>query len=169
MQLNPQNCVLLYKGIKTGKGENIMNAPNYSSIINWIKTHRFWTSVMVLGGLHLLIATMPLNLLGMGGVLEYALSSQFLGYYTLIGGIIWSFQQGKTGCSLITLGIVSLLFALNILVKFYVYNAAGMYPVYSLSNYIMLSAVLSSGAFFLYFGTLRYRKWAYLRNESKES
>jgi hypothetical protein len=93
MQLNPQNCVLLYKGIKTGKGENIMNAPNYSSIINWIKTHRFWTSVMVLGGLHLLIATCLVTC----RMAEYWNTSfiPVLDLYTLMGGIIWSFQQGK--------------------------------------------------------------------------
>jgi hypothetical protein len=77
-----------------------MNALKYSGIINWIKTHRFWTSGIALWGLHLLVAAMPLNLLDMGGVLEYVLSSQFLGYYALIGGIIWSFQQRKAGYSL---------------------------------------------------------------------
>jgi hypothetical protein len=38
-----------------------MNALKYSGIINWIKTHRFWTSVIALWGLHLLVAAMPLT------------------------------------------------------------------------------------------------------------
>jgi hypothetical protein len=143
-----------------------MNTQKYNDILNWIKTHRFWTSVIILWGLHLILSAIPLNLLDMGGILEFVLSSQFLGYYTLIGGIIWSFQQKKTGYSLITLGIVSLLFAFNTLIKFYVYYIAGLHPYYLPPDYIMLSIGLICGAAFIFWGNQRYRQQALCRNEN---
>jgi hypothetical protein len=139
-----------------------------NGILNWIKTHRFWTSVIILWSLHLALSFVPLNLLDMGGVLEYILSSQFLGYYTLIGGITWSLRQKKDGYSLISLGIGLLLLAFNIPVKFYVYTVAGLQPYTDLFNYVMLGTALVCGTVCLYFGNRRYRQPAYSRNESKE-
>jgi hypothetical protein len=138
------------------------------SVIKWIKTHRFWTSVIILWDLHLALSFIPLNLLDMGGVLAYILSSQFLGYYTIIGGITWSLRQKKAGYSLISIGIGLLLIAFNIPVKFYVYAVAGLQPYQYLFNFVMLSAALICGIICLYFGNRRYRQLAYARNERKE-
>ncbi len=146
-----------------------MNNEKFNTILSWIKTHRFWTSVIILWTLHLALSFVPLNLLDMGGVLEFILSSQFLGYYTFIGGITWSFRHKKAGYTLMTIGVVSLLMALNILIKFYVYHAAGLEPYYLPSNCIMLSIFLICGALFIHFGNLRYRQLSYLRNEDRKS
>jgi uncharacterized membrane protein YdjX (TVP38/TMEM64 family) len=145
-----------------------MNKENFKEILNWIKTHRFWTSVIVLWSLHLALSFFPLNLLDMVGTLEYIFSSQFLGYYTIIGGIAWSLRQKKPGYSLISLGIGLLLVAFNIPVKFYVYTVAGLEPYTDLLNYVMLSAAFICGAVFLYFGNRRYKQPAYFRSESEE-
>ncbi|MDD4923903.1 MAG: hypothetical protein PHF74_03585 [Dehalococcoidales bacterium] len=145
-----------------------MNNEIFNFVLKWIKTHRFWTSVIILWTLHLALSFVPLNLLDMGGVLEFILSSQFLGYYTFIGGITWSFRCKKVGYTLMTIGVVSSLMAFNILIKFYVYHVAGLEPYYLPSNYIMLSIFLICGALFIYFGNLRYRQMAYSPNESKK-
>jgi hypothetical protein len=145
-----------------------MNIQKCRDIINWIKTHRFWTSVIALWCLHLVLSAIPLNLLDMGGVLEFTLSSQVIGYYTFIGGIAWSFQQKKEGYSLITLGIVILLFALNIPIMFLDFHLSGLHSYYSQSCYIMLSIGLICGGVLLFLGNQRYRQWMRCRNENNE-
>jgi hypothetical protein len=140
----------------------------FNAILKWIKTHRFWSSVIILWSLHLPLSFIPSNLLNMGGVLEYTLSSQFLGYYTIIGGITWSLRQKKTGYSLISIEIGLLLLAFNIPVKFYVYAVAGLQPYQDLFNYVMLSAAFVCGVLCLHFGQRRYQQLAYARNEGKE-
>jgi hypothetical protein len=150
------------------KGRWQMKSDKFSNIPNWIKMNRFWTSVIVLWCLHLALSLVPLNLLNMGGILEFILSSQFLGYYTFIGGIAWSFNRKKEGYTLMTLGVVSLLLAFNMLIKFYVYINAGLQPYTNSSNYVMLSIAVTCGTAGLYFGKRRYMRLACSRNENNE-
>lgn len=145
-----------------------MKMVKFNNVLTWIKAHRFWTSVIILWGLHIILSLFPLNLLDMGGILEFMLSSQFLGYYTFIGGIAWSFNRKKEGYTLMTLGVVSLLLAFNILIKFYVYINAGLQPYADYSNYIMLSIALTCGTVCLYFGKQRYRRLACSRSENND-
>ncbi len=145
-----------------------MNNEIINTMLNWIKAHRFWTSVIILWGLHLVLSLVPFkpfNLLDMGGIVEFILSSQFLGYYTLIGGITWSFRRNKVGYTLMTIGVVSLLMAFNIIIKFGVYFNAGLQPYADHSDYIMLSLFLICGALFVHFGNLRCRQLSYLRKD----
>ncbi len=147
-----------------------MKIGKFRNILKRIKTNRFWTSVIILWSLHLVLSLVPfnpLNLLDMNGVLEFILSSQVLGYYTLIGGITWSFRRKKEGYTLMALGIVSLLLAFNVLIKFYVYFIAGLQPYTNLFNYVM-SIELACGTVCLYFGKRRYMRLAYSRNENNE-
>jgi hypothetical protein len=151
-----------------GKELRQIKMDRLNNSLNWIKTHRFWTSVIALWSLHLILSLVPLNLLDMGGIPEFILSSQFLGYYTFIGGITWSFRQKKDGYTLLAIGIVLLLLAFNILIKFYVYIDAGLQPYTNASNYIMLSIALACGTAGLYFGKRRYTRLACSRNKNDE-
>ena len=71
-------------------------------VIHWIKTHKFWTSVIVLFVVMVLVRVY-------GKPLEFSGLYTLFFYYTMVFGLVWSGYVGKKGMTLITWGIVALL------------------------------------------------------------
>lgn len=67
-------------------------------VIQWIQNHKFWSSVIVL-----FVILMILSPFEFFNAFEVG---RLLGYYSFIGGIIWSVQAKKKGLTLITLGSI---------------------------------------------------------------
>lgn len=120
-------------------------------IIHWMKTNKFWASVIAL--LIITIVVRVLNPFTFG----YAIFFNFALYYTLFGGLIWSGYTGKKGMSMISLGIFFALLSLSSLwtiLSHLKFDAVGFSIV---STWTLLSVSL------LFFGIKRYRHW--LRNQ----
>lgn len=123
-------------------------------VIHWVKTNKFWTSVIIL---FIITAVMR----AFGKPLEYGAFYSLFFYYTMIFGLIWSGYVGKKGMTLITWGIVSLLFSLfawGSIVSNWEFNASGFI-------FAIVPTFLSVLLF--YYGIKRYRHW--LKNSAASS
>jgi hypothetical protein len=121
-------------------------------LLNWVKTHRFWTSIIILWYLHLILLTSPFYSLHRNYPIVFAILSYSLGIYFLTGGIIWSVQTKKKGMLLVTLGIFSLLISSKLLLIFLDNLISGHIFNYSLINYLLLGLTIIIGVVFIYFG-----------------
>jgi len=123
------------------------------SITHLVKKHKFWTSVIVL-----LIITIMVHAFGpsisLGSWrLSYLFFFGLLYHYTLVGGLIWSGYTRKKGMTMVTIGIFSALLSLHAwwtLLSHWDFEAIGF-------SMAVIFAFLS--AFFIYFSVKRYRNW----------
>lgn len=121
-----------------------------TTIIQWVKNHKFWSSVIILFVILMILS--PFNFFNPFGL------GRLLGYYTFIGSIIWSVQVKKKGLTLITLGSI---FAVTVLVFWWFILDTGSegFNIGLAGWFTFLSAIL------LLFGIKRYRS----RLQDKES
>jgi hypothetical protein len=122
-------------------------------VLNQIKNHKFWTSVIIL-----LIITLAVRFFGPSISIgswhpSYLFFTAVLYYYTLIGGIIWSVQAKKDGLSLITLGIYAAVISIISWLSCFSY---GEFEIVS-----FISSIISPVASILLFisGYKRYKRW----------
>lgn len=121
-----------------------------TTIVQWVKNHKFWSSVIILFVILMILS--PFNLFNPFGL------GRLLGYYTFIGGIIWSVQVKKKGLTLITLGSILAVTAL-VFWWFTLDTGSEGFNIGIASGFTFLSALL------LFSGIKRYRS----RLQDKES
>lgn len=117
-----------------------------NKLLNWIKTHKFWMSVIVLTIITILIYIF-------GYILEFGALYTILIFYTLIGGLIWSGYSRKKGTSIITLGLVSLLYAI------YTWWTLINRQEFELTSFLLAFVFSLASILFLFFGNKRYNQW----------
>ena len=130
-----------------------MNRQKGIGILHWVKTHKFWTSVIVLFIFTVAVRAFGLSIPIGSWRLSYLFFFGLSFYYTLIGGLIWSGYTGKKGMTIITLGIFSDLIALAswlTILSNWEFEAIGF-------SMTVISTFLS--VFLIYSGVKRYRRW----------
>ena len=122
-------------------------------VIHWVKTHKFWTSVIVLFITTIIVRAFFLSIPFGSGSLSYLFFYGLTFYYTIIGGLIWSGYTRKKGMTLITLGIISAM--LSIYMWWFILGNWD-FEISRLALTIV-SSVLS--VLFFNSGARRYREW----------
>ena len=129
-----------------------MNNQNLgNNIINWIKTHKFWTSVILLG-----VTVIAFRTFGYPS-LTFGLFYNLLLWYVLVGGLIWSGYTNKKGMTFITLGIVLALMVL------FPWMRTSKGATFGIEGYALIIGEILMSILFIWIGTKRYKHW--LRNQ----
>jgi Na+/proline symporter len=135
-----------------------MDTHEDTGVIHWVKTHKFWTSVIVLFIIAIAVRAFdPSISIGTWRV-SYLFFFGLSFYYILIGGLIWSGYTGKKGMSMITLGVFSAWIALISWLTILSHWDIDM-------DYIdldsLMIAVISTflSVLLIYFGVKRYKNW----------
>ncbi len=116
-------------------------------IISWVKTHKFWTSVILLGLIVIAFRVFDYP------SLRYGFIYNILLWYSLIGGLIWSGYTNKKGMTLITFGIVlaiMVLFPLN-----WIFTGA----TFGIESYVLIIGEILLSVLMIWIGTKRYKQW----------
>ncbi len=130
-----------------------MDTKKSAGILHWVKTHKFWTSVIVLFIFAVAVRAFGPSIPIGSWRLSYLFFFGLFFYYILIGGLIWSGYTGKKGMTKITLGIFSAWIALVswlTVLSNWEFEAIGF-------SMAVISTFLS--VFLIYSGVKRYRHW----------
>jgi len=114
---------------------------NIRAVGQWMGNHKFWSSVIILFVIGIVLGSF--NLLNTYG------TGRLLGIYILFGGLIWSIQAKKRGLTLITMG--SVFIPVAILCWWFVAEAPSVVIVVFAVLFTFLSGL------FLLIGIRRYR------------
>jgi len=129
-----------------------MNKLTVAQVLEWVKNHKFWTSVIVL-----IIANIVIGILSFPS-LFYTAFFNFVLFYTLVGGLLWSGYSGKKGMTFTALGIY---FTMASVYSWWMvlrhFNTVGFFIALFLT---FLSAL------HLFFGNKRYKEWLHNRDQS---
>lgn len=122
-------------------------------VIHWVKTHKFWTSVIILFIVTIIVRAFFLSIPFGSGRLSYLFFYGLTYYYTVIGGLIWSGYTRKKGMTLITCGVIAILFSLSTWVAI-ISNGE-----FEIIGFLLAVAFTILGVLLPYFGAKRYRDW----------
>jgi len=116
--------------------------------MEWVKSNKFWTSVIFLG----LVA---LGFSMFGGLLELGLVYRILMMYTFVGGVIWSGYARKKGMTLIALGVATALMALFPILSWLNTHNLRL----SIEGYALIAGEILLSFLLIWIGIKRYRNW----------
>lgn len=126
-----------------------------NTVTRWIRTHKYWTHVIVLFIVLMLPVVIPM-VRGVEGNEQYGFVLLGFWLYALVGGIIWSILAKKRGLTLLTVGsflAVLVLFTWFSILTTSSYGAAG-----DIANIVFWGFLTLLTVPFLFFGIKRYSK-----------
>ena len=131
-----------------------MGVKKGNRVVKWIRTHKYWTHVIVLFIVLMLPVVLPM-VRGVEGNEQYGFVLLGFWLYALVGGIIWSILAKKRGLTLLTVGsflaVLGLFGLLSTLPSSYD-------PTYDFANMVLWGFPTLLGMLFLFSGIKRYSK-----------